>query len=75
MKKIQQVADFLSVMKEFVTFVRHSAKRLHIFRTLQSSFNDEDNEENDGVTSIKPFCFTRWCVRARHLNRSDRIIR
>lgn len=68
MKKIQKVADFLSVMKELVTFVRHSAKRLHIFRTLQSAFDDEnEDEESSKAVSIKSFCFTRWCVRVASL--------
>lgn len=66
MKLINEIADFLSVMRDLIKFVRASAKRVHIFKEIQSQF-DEDDEQQQQVVSLKPFCPTRWTVRVKSL--------
>lgn len=63
MKKILKIADFLSVMKDLVKFVRASAKRNNIFKGIV--FEDDDDDDNVGL--LKPFCPTRWTVRVKSL--------
>lgn len=72
MQTVPEIADFLSNMKNLVTFCRASAKRNNIFKSIV--FEDEDDEvENfgdkidDKVGSLKPFCPTRWTVRVKSL--------
>lgn len=74
MTQIPEIADFLSIMRELITFVRASAKRLNIFKDIQDEENDEDDDESDEIdkptkikVSLKSFCPTRWCARVKAL--------
>lgn len=66
MREIPELADFLSVMKDLVTFVRASAKRMQIFKDIQCEFDDEKEDECNTI-SLKKYCPTRWCVRVKSL--------
>lgn len=66
MKKITEVADLLSNIRELVTFIRGSAKRINILNHNKIQPNDDDEEVDCGET-LKPFCPTRWCVRVKSL--------
>lgn len=59
---IPEIADFLSVFKELITFIRASSKRMNIFKNIQLQ-TDDDSEEDEPNVSLKPFCPTRWTVR------------
>lgn len=67
MKKIPEVADLLSNVRELITFIRGSAKRINILNNIKLQLND-DGEEVDRGGTLKPFCPTRWCVRVKSLN-------
>lgn len=72
MKTVKAVANFLSEMKELVTFVRGSAKRLEIFKQIQLEGDSDDEDDVDSCsetrfTNLKSFCVTRWCVRVKSL--------
>lgn len=41
MSKISEIADFLSVIRELITFVRASAKRLNIFKEIKFQFESD----------------------------------
>lgn len=64
MKLIQEIADFLSEMRELISFVRGSAKRFAIFKNIKLQ-DDETDETSAG--SLKPFCPTRWTLRVNSL--------
>ncbi len=64
MKLIQEIADFLSEIRELITFVRGSAKRFAIFKNIK--LQDDETEEKS-TASLKPFCPTRWTVRVNSL--------
>lgn len=66
MKKIPEIADLLSNLRELVTFVCGSAKRVNIFNNIKQQL-DYDDEETDPEGTIIPFCPTRWCVRVKSL--------
>lgn len=66
MKLINEIADFLSVIRDLITFVRASAKRVHIFKEIQSQFSEDEEDEKDSV-ALKAFCPTRWTVRVKSL--------
>lgn len=66
MSKIPEIADFLSVIREIITFIRGSAKRMNIFKNIKLQLN-EDHEEKLNGGALKPFCVTRWCVRNKSL--------
>lgn len=66
MSKIPEVADLLSNIRELVTFIRGSAKRINIFNNIKLQLNDDGEEVGRGG-SLKPFCPTRWCVRLKSL--------
>lgn len=57
-QKILHVRDFLSDIKDIVTFIRDSPKRLSHFKLFQGS---------DKSPALRPFCPTRWCVRVESL--------
>lgn len=75
MSKIPEIADLLSVMKSLVTFIRASPKRVNVFKDIQCQFDEVDDEDDyddeekgpKEMTSLKPFCPTRWCVRVKSL--------
>lgn len=67
MKIVDEIASFLSVMRDLITFVRASAKRVHIFKEIQSQFSDDDDEPQEDDISLKAFCPTRWTVRIKSL--------
>lgn len=66
MSKIPEIADFLSIMRELITCVRASAKRMNIFNDIKSQ-NEDDEEVRGTGGSLKSFCSTRWCVRVKSL--------
>lgn len=74
MKNIKANENFLSEMKDFVTFIRDSTKRLEIFRNIQVQGDGEDSDDDEihaksrKPTTIKFFCVTRVCVRVKLLN-------
>lgn len=63
MKNIPVGQDFLAIMRELITFVRNSPKRIAIFNMLQ---NDDENNVV-GKNKLRPFCPTRWCLRITSL--------
>lgn len=65
MKLIDEIAS-LSVMRDLITFVRASAKRVHIFKEIQSQLSEDDEAEEETI-SLKTFCPTRWTVRVKSL--------
>lgn len=75
MSQIPEIADFFSVMRELITFIRASAKRLHIFKDIQFELENDEDENDDAVEnepakkkiSLKSFCQTRWCARVSSL--------
>lgn len=71
MKFVDEIANFLCVMCDLITFVRASAKRLHIFKEIQIQFFQDDDEEQKEAVSLKPFCLTRWTVRVKSLRSAD----
>ncbi|VEN39225.1 unnamed protein product [Callosobruchus maculatus] len=54
---IQSVRDFIGTVKQLITFVRDSPRRLDIFKNLQ----------NEGSPALMKYCPTRWCVRIKSL--------
>lgn len=42
MKKIPEIPDFLSVIRELITFIRGSAKRMNIFKNIKLQLNEND---------------------------------
>ena len=64
MQNIDTVRDFLAVLRELISFVRQSPKRLAMFELLQV---DEELESNKNYAALRPFCPTRWCVRIKSL--------
>lgn len=62
MKLISEIADFLSEMRELITFVRASAKRITIFKDIKIQLQDDETVE-ENVGSLKSFCPTRWTLR------------
>lgn len=66
MSLVPEIADFLSMIRELITFIRASAKRLNIFNDLKSQSNDDGEEKVTGG-NLKKFCNTRWCVRVKSL--------
>lgn len=57
-QKILHVHDVLSDIKEIITFIRDSPKRLSHFKLFQGS---------DKSPALRPFCPTRWCMRVESL--------
>ena len=53
------VSNTLSVVQEVCVVIRASAKRLAVFKSMQSG--------QSNPTSIKPLCPTRWCCHVRSL--------
>lgn len=54
MRNVEKARDILNFIKELITFIKQSPKRLSWFTMLQI-------EEN--VTALRPFCPTRWTLR------------
>lgn len=78
MTQIAEIADFLSIIRELITFVRASAKRLNIFKDIKFQFDNEDDDDDEDESldedkttkrksSLKSFCPTRWCARVKSL--------
>lgn len=75
MSQIPEIADLLSNVKELITFIRASAKRLHIFKDIQSQIDDDDDDDDvekemdvtNQRTALRRFCPTRWCARIKAL--------
>jgi hypothetical protein len=63
MKIVPQIADFLSIMKDLVTFCRASAKRKNIFKNTE--FDEDEDEVKDPTGLLKAFCPTRWTVKVK----------
>uniref|UniRef100_A0A8D8ETT4 Zinc finger MYM-type protein 1 n=4 Tax=Culex pipiens TaxID=7175 RepID=A0A8D8ETT4_CULPI len=57
-KSIPCCRDALSIVKEMITFVRDSPKRLSVFQSFQT----------DESTQLRPLCPTRWSVRFTSMN-------
>jgi hypothetical protein len=55
LRQVNRVRDFLNSMRELITLVRASPKRLAMFQSLQA-------DDDDTVAVLKPLCPTRWCV-------------
>lgn len=66
MTKIPEIADFLSVIREVIVFIRGSAKRINIFKNIKLQLNEDDEEKVD-AGALKSFCVTRWFVRVKSL--------
>ncbi|XP_026819100.1 zinc finger MYM-type protein 1-like [Rhopalosiphum maidis] len=54
MQNVEKARDILNFIRELITFIKQSPKRLSWFKMLQT-------EEN--VTALRPFCPTRWTLR------------
>ncbi|XP_060874818.1 zinc finger MYM-type protein 1-like [Metopolophium dirhodum] len=54
MRNVEKARDILNFIRELITFIKQSPKRLSWFKMLQT----EDN-----VTALRPFCPTRWTLR------------
>lgn len=63
---IPEIADFLAVAKELITFIRASSKRINIFKNIQLQ-TDDDSEQDEANVSLKPFSPARWTVRVNSL--------
>ena len=57
--------DFLTMLREIISFVRNSPKRLACFKSLQ----DDNSQESESTftSAFRPFCATRWCVRVKSM--------
>lgn len=66
MSKIPEIADFLSVIREVIVFIRGSAKRINIFKNIKLQLNEDDEKKVDGG-ALKSFRATRWCIRVKSL--------
>ncbi|XP_039304893.1 zinc finger MYM-type protein 1-like [Solenopsis invicta] len=57
-------------IKDLITFIWDSPKRLAEYKGFQEAVLKEDDEENLGkVLTIAPYCPTRWCMRVFSLKR------
>lgn len=54
---ISSVRDFIGNVRQMITFVRDSPRRLNIFKDLQS----------ENAPTLLKYCTTRWCVRIKSL--------
>lgn len=45
MEEIPEVADFLSTMKELITFIWASSKRINIFKSIKLQLIDDEEED------------------------------
>ncbi|XP_022159917.1 zinc finger MYM-type protein 1-like [Myzus persicae] len=54
MRNVEKARDLLNFIRELITFIKQSPKRLSWFKMLQT-------EEN--MTALRPFCPTRWTLR------------
>lgn len=68
--QINAVRDFLAILRELISFVRNSPKRLAIFKSFQEDTNDDELNllSRNRQYTLRPFCPTRWCVRIKSLN-------
>ncbi|XP_022182781.1 zinc finger MYM-type protein 1-like [Myzus persicae] len=54
MQNVEKARDILNFIRELITFIKQSPKRLSWFKMVQT-------EEN--MTALRPFCPTRWTFR------------
>lgn len=66
MSKNPEIADFLSIIREVITFIRASAKRMNVFNNIKSQLNEDDDAKAESGL-LKSFCPTRWCGRVKSL--------
>lgn len=64
MQNITEVRDFLVVIRDLISFVKGSPKRLAAFTNIQQT---TENEGEMQTSSLRPFCPTRWCLRIKSL--------
>ncbi|XP_011171898.1 zinc finger MYM-type protein 1-like [Solenopsis invicta] len=61
---ITTARNFVGVIKDLITFIQDSPKRLAEYKRFQGAVLKEDDEENLGKTlTIAPYCPIRWCMR------------
>lgn len=58
---IPVLRDILSILKDLISFIRGSPKRLGKFGNLKQLLSDSHDIEAGQV--LRPFCPTRWCMR------------
>lgn len=59
MKNETMFRDYLSTIRDIVSFVRDFLKRLVIFKSIQAG----EDGSSIHTQSMQPFCPTRWCCR------------
>lgn len=64
MQNITEVRDFLVVIRDLISFVKGSPKRLAAFTNIQQTSGNEGEMQ---TSSLRPLCPTRWCLRIKSL--------
>ena len=63
MQEITAIRNYLNFMREIISFVKKSPKRVNTFNLVQSEFEPTDFNPK----TLRPFCLTRWCMRISSL--------